>query len=60
MAQNEVDPAANTDRFRAFVEGEETGQARARRRAGPSAAVGIVSLLVLVAAAVALWLLLRG
>ncbi len=57
MSQQEPDPAASTDSFRAFVEGEE-GQAR--RRTGRGATVGIVSLLVLVAVAVVLWLLLTG
>lgn len=60
MTQQEPDPAASTDRFRAFVDGEEAGQAKGSTGRGRSAAAGVVSLLVLVAVAVVLWLLLAG
>lgn len=45
MSQEETDPGASTDRFRAFVESGEAGHQRRR----PRAAIGIVSLLLVLA-----------
>lgn len=54
MSKDETDPGASTDRFRAFVEGGEAGHVKQRRR--PGAAIGIISLLLLLALVVLLWL----
>lgn len=56
MSQNEVDPAADTDKFRAFVDSEDSAGARSKRS---NATVGVVATLAaLVVVAVALWLVL--
>lgn len=63
MSQDETDPGASTDRFRAFVEGGDGGADRPESTRRPSPAVGAVwavSLLLLAALAAGAWLLVQG
>ena len=57
MSHNEPDPAASTDKFRAFVDDEETAPARPAAGRGPARIIVPVAIAIVLVAVIA-WLLL--
>lgn len=58
MSHNETDPAASTDKFRAFVDAEDSGTGGSRRPGAARVAVAAAVALAIVIVAVLVWLLL--